>query len=481
MSRALAGESTAVRNGPSPKPSPLVERRGVWRDALRRRLLACSDVACVSLVLVVVSVSFGRGFAHLFWSIALVPLWVLLAKLYGLYDRDHRTLRHLTADELPSLITWATTGTAILAGALSLTPVGAPRARVAVALWLGIVVLVPIARSAVRGLWRMLTVPERLVIVGAGPLETATRRKLDLFQDIHVQVSGSLDDAALCGAMDEGRLESGLRSASGDGHIDRLVLASSSIDERLIAALVSCCRRCNWKLTVVPPARGMFGTAVQLNHVADLPMVEYNTWDIPRSTVLLKRIIDVVLAGLALLVLSPLLVVLAVAVRCSSRGPSVFRQRRAGLHGKPFTVYKFRTMVADAERRLEAVVDLHLLADPMFKLRADPRITRIGRPLRRMSLDELPQLLNVFMGHMSLVGPRPEQLDLVERYRPEHRFRLTVKPGLTGPMQVFGRGELNFDERLAVEREYVENLSLGRDVRIVLLTASVVLRGRGAY
>ena len=117
----------------------------------------------------------------------------------------------------------------------------------------------------------------------------------------------------------------------------------------------------------------------------------------------------------------------------------------------------------------------------MFKLADDPRVTRVGRLLRRTSLDELPQLWNVLRGDMSLVGPRPEQIDLVERYRPEHRFRLSVKPGITGPMQVFGRGDLTFHERLAVELDYIENLSLRRDLHILALTVSAVWAGRGAY
>ena len=141
---------------------------------------------------------------------------------------------------------------------------------------------------------------------------------------------------------------------------------------------------------------------------------------------------------------------------------------------------KFRTMVSDAEERLPSSSRSTSSSDPMFKLRDDPRVTRVGRLLRRTSLDELPQLVNVLRGDMSLVGPRPEQLELVERYRPEHRFRLAVKPGITGPMQVYGRGELTFDERLAVEREYVENLSLGRDLRILALTVAAVVRGRGS-
>jgi lipopolysaccharide/colanic/teichoic acid biosynthesis glycosyltransferase len=142
---------------------------------------------------------------------------------------------------------------------------------------------------------------------------------------------------------------------------------------------------------------------------------------------------------------------------------------------------KFRTMVPEAESLLPSLVEIDRLREPMFKLAGDPRVTRIGRLLRRTSVDELPQLVNVLRGEMSLVGPRPEQVELVERYRPEHRFRLVVKPGLTGPMQVYGRGRLEFDERLAVEREYVDNLSIWGDLRILWLTASSVVRGRGAY
>jgi lipopolysaccharide/colanic/teichoic acid biosynthesis glycosyltransferase len=138
-------------------------------------------------------------------------------------------------------------------------------------------------------------------------------------------------------------------------------------------------------------------------------------------------------------------------------------------------------MRADAEDILPTLVRLDELREPVFKLERDPRVTRFGRFLRRTSLDELPQLVNVLRGEMSLVGPRPEQVELVRRYRPEHRFRLAVKPGLTGPMQVFGRGALSFEERLAVERDYIENLSISRDLRILALTVPSVLAGNGAY
>jgi lipopolysaccharide/colanic/teichoic acid biosynthesis glycosyltransferase len=226
---------------------------------------------------------------------------------------------------------------------------------------------------------------------------------------------------------------------------------------------------------------GMFGTAVQLNHVADLPVVEYNTWDVPRSTLLLKRVLDVVVSSVLLVLLLPLMLVIAGLVRWDSSGPVLFRQRRAGLEGRPFTVLKFRTMDADAEARLPDLVSLDSLAEPVFKFEHDPRVTRVGRWLRRWSLDELPQLVNVLRGEMSLVGPRPEQVDLVDRYSEEERDRLRVKPGVTGPMQVYGRGRLGLDERVAVEREYIENLTIGRDLRILGLTLPAILTRRGAF
>jgi len=172
---------------------------------------------------------------------------------------------------------------------------------------------------------------------------------------------------------------------------------------------------------------------------------------------------------------------IVIAIRLDTRGRAIFSQTRAGRDGRPFRMYKFRTMVVDAEDLLADLVSFDHLREPVFKLRHDPRVTRVGRLLRRTSLDELPQLANILKGEMSIVGPRPEQVELVERYSNAERFRLAVKPGLTGPMQVSGRGYLTLEERLAVEREYIENLSLTRDLRIIALTLTAVVSGRGAY
>ncbi len=421
--------------------------------------------------------------ADAFWTAALLPLWLLLAKLHGLYDRDHRSLRHLTVDELGSILTWSTVGTAVVVPLLTLTPAGSIGLGGAVRLWIALFVLDALLRGTARMLWRAWTPPSHVLLVGSGPLERATRRKLELFRDIHLEVTGQIDTCDLvdCDDNDESPLDHRVARACGGTIPDRIIVCSQDVSEALLADVMRFCKRRRVKLSVVPPLRGMFGTAVRLGHVAELPLVEYHTWDTSISTLTLKRCFDVIVSSLTLLLTSPIFLLAAIAIRLDSKGGVFYVQRRAGLDGRPFKMVKFRTMVCDADDRLDDVVRLDTLSEPMFKVRSDPRTTRVGRFLRRWSLDELPQLINVLRGDMSLVGPRPEELRLVERYGPEHQFRLEATPGMTGPMQVFGRGDLTFDERLAIEREYIENVSLGRDLHILLLTVPAVLSGRGAF
>jgi exopolysaccharide biosynthesis polyprenyl glycosylphosphotransferase len=454
--------------------------RHLANDALRRRMLAAADSVAVLAAILFAEIG-ALSMAAAFWIAALLPLWVVLAKLHGLYDCDHRALRHLTADELGSIVAWATVGTAVTMAAVALTPAGSTGLGAAVRLWLALIVLTPALRGLARLLWRVWTPPATVLLLGSGPLKRATGRKLELFSDIHLRVAGSLDFQDLGSRLEDAELERRIRVAC-DGELpDRVIVCSHDVHEAALAEVVAWCRQRRVKLSVVPPLRGAFGTAVRLSHVAELPFVEYHTGDVSISTMMLKRCADVAIAGTMLLVTAPVLLITAVAIKLDSRGPVFYTQRRAGLGGRPFRMVKFRTMVDGAHERLGEVVRIDRLDHPMFKLRDDPRITRVGRFLRKSSLDELPQLVNVLRGDMSLVGPRPEQVELVERYRPEHRFRLDARPGMTGPMQVFGRGDLDFDERLAVEREYIENVSLGRDARILLMTIPVVLSGKGAF
>ena len=194
-----------------------------------------------------------------------------------------------------------------------------------------------------------------------------------------------------------------------------------------------------------------------------------------------KRAMDIVGALFILGITWPIMLVTAIAIKLDSPGPVLFKQTRVGENGRPFTIYKFRSMVANAEELLPQVLDIDHLEEPAYKLKNDPRRTRVGRFIRRWSIDELPQLFNVLKGEMSLVGPRPEVAWLVERYTPEQRRRLAIKPGITGPVQVNGRGDLNLQQRLELELEYIENYSLWKDIQILAKTIPAVIRGDGAY
>jgi lipopolysaccharide/colanic/teichoic acid biosynthesis glycosyltransferase len=423
-----------------------------WRDARRRRLLALADCCAVG-----VGLALTLPPERATWLLAFLPVWILLAKLAGLYDADHRSLRHLTVDEAPAIVAWGAVG-AVLAGLLGgLTPAGTLDTG-ELALVAGITIAVDIAlRVAARAAWRVTTPRERVLVVGGDRLARAMRRKITLFGDLHME------------SVEESDYARG---------IDRVVLAHERIDAQEIATITELCHRHEAKLSLVSPLRGQ-ATPHSISRLAELPIFEYVTTDISRSTMMLRRALDLIVGVPLALITAPLFPPIALAIWLEDRGPVFFAQQRAGLQGAPFRLLKFRTMHVGADRSLEDLLDD--LPEPMFKFRSDPRVTRVGRVLRRLSLDELPQIWNLIRGDMSLVGPRPEQLELVERYSPEHRFRLDVKPGLTGPMQIHGRGELTFEERLAVELDYVENVSIGRDLRILALTPVSIVRGTGAF
>jgi len=195
----------------------------------------------------------------------------------------------------------------------------------------------------------------------------------------------------------------------------------------------------------------------------------------------LKRLLDVTVAGLVLVATLPIWLAVMVAIRLDSPGPAIFVQERVGLRGRRFRFYKFRSMSIGADRLKADLRHMSEMDGPVFKLRLDPRVTRVGRFLRRTSLDELPQLINVLRGEMSLVGPRPPVPEEVAQYRPSDMIRLAVKPGLTCWWQVRGRSTVDFETWMAFDREYVYGLSFWVDVRILLNTVQAVLSCRGAY
>jgi exopolysaccharide biosynthesis polyprenyl glycosylphosphotransferase len=233
-------------------------------------------------------------------------------------------------------------------------------------------------------------------------------------------------------------------------------------------------------LLIAPAMMDIAGPRLSVRPAAGLPLLHLDEAVLSKSQRFAKRTLDVVGSACLIVVLSPIMIACALTVKLSSKGPAIFRQVRIGRGGKPFTMLKFRTMVQNADDLREQLRNEHDLDNPMFKMANDPRITGPGRFLRRWSLDELPQLFNVFGGSMSLVGPRPHPLDDVDRYELEAYRRLALKPGLTGLWQVEGRSDLDWAEALQLDLYYVETWSLSGDLVLLARTVRAVIQGRGA-
>jgi exopolysaccharide biosynthesis polyprenyl glycosylphosphotransferase len=248
-------------------------------------------------------------------------------------------------------------------------------------------------------------------------------------------------------------------------------------------------RRLSWELEgtgvsllVAPGLTDVAGPRIHIRPLGTrLPLLHVEEPEFTGARKVLKEAQDRVIAAVATLFLAPLMLSLAVLIRVDSRGPALFRQVRVGKNGEEFCVYKFRSMHVDAEERLAALAELNESDGVLFKMRNDPRVTRVGRLLRRYSLDELPQLLNVILGDMALVGPRPPLPREVANYASDVHRRLLVKPGITGLWQVSGRSDLSWEDSVRLDLYYVENWSLALDLQILWKTFSAVLASRGAY
>jgi exopolysaccharide biosynthesis polyprenyl glycosylphosphotransferase len=260
-----------------------------------------------------------------------------------------------------------------------------------------------------------------------------------------------------------------------------LVAGAERFSEKQFMAFMRSCRLRKVEVCVVPSAVTLMGSGVFLSQETGVPLLrlQYPALDGPQRV--LKRAADVVGSLAALLVVSPLLLGAALLVKLTSPGPVLFRQKRVGADEKVFTFYKFRSMYEDAERRQAEYEALNEVQGPFFKIKADPRVTPVGRILRRWSVDELPQLVNVLKGEMSLVGPRPLPVRDFLLMEETHKRRLGAVPGMTGYWQISGRSNLSFDEMVRLDLFYIENWSLSFDLKIILRTVGAVLRSEGAY
>jgi exopolysaccharide biosynthesis polyprenyl glycosylphosphotransferase len=467
--------------------APAVRSRRGRSDAAVRRLLAISDAAAV-LTAVVIALAVGgqamTGRHRLVWGLVAVPVMVLLFKLYGLYDRDAKRISHSTADDLPALFHATVIGSLLLWLYARYSPLGRLDFVEIVLFGAGTVVLVASGRFITRHLGIRLIGAERALLVGRSEMGHTLAAKLAAHPEHRLEVIGLLGPPS----PDEPDDREGLPRLGDLEHFDQVVAAHRvsrvifsfrDVEEFELEAVLRRCRAQALKVSALPGLSDVLGPAVEVDDVEGVTVLGVNPPWLPRSSRALKRAMDVAIAAPLLVLLSPLLLLIAVAIKLESRGPVLFTQPRVGKGGKRFTPLKFRTMVTDAEQRRAEL--LAQSADPHWlKLDHDPRITRLGRPLRRFSLDELPQLYNVLRGEMSLVGPRPLIEADDQRVAPWARGRLDLTPGLTGYWQVLGRTRIPFEEMIKLDYLYVMNWSLWEDIRLILKTLPAVLGGRGA-
>ena len=287
---------------------------------------------------------------------------------------------------------------------------------------------------------------------------------------------GPGDDVPVVGALTD------IPRAIADNQADTVAVAASpGINGDVLRSLSYELEGTGVDLLVAPALTNVTGTRISIRPIAGIPLLHVDEPELSGGRRIVKGTFDRVVATSAIIAVAPLLVGIAIAVRLTSRGPAIFRQERIGRDGTTFKVWKFRSMLLDAEQRQAELLHSNEHDGPLFKMRCDPRITPLGRQLRKYSLDELPQLFNVLRGEMSLVGPRPPLASEVALYERHTHRRLLVKPGITGLWQVSGRSDLSWEETVRLDLRYVEDWSLGLDIVVLFRTAATVLRGSGAY
>ncbi len=455
---------------------------GMRRDALFRRVLVAADVLAI-LGAFVATAKLSSSSLHLTWAgVAAVPILLMGAKLTGLYDRDEALLRKTTLEEMPRLFQLATLCALVtwLAGGLSVSTTLDRRA--ALFLWLTLAALLLVARGFARAIALRVTSVERCLFIGDEQSAETIRSKLSGHGGVKATLVASIDLAAAApwsaDSFSEPRLAE-IRALAHSLDVQRAIIAPSSADAGEMLNLVRTLKAVGVRVSVLPRLLEVIGSTIEFDDLHGVTVMGVRRFDLTRSSAKVKRLFDLAGAAVGLLAVLPMMIVIAVAIKLDSRGPVFFRQLRVGRHGQRFHMFKFRTMVRDAESLKEALRDRNEARGGLFKIADDPRVTRVGRLLRTSALDELPQLLNIIRGEMSLVGPRPLVIDEDMRVEGWHRRRLELMPGMTGHWQILGPSRVPLREMVAIDYLYVANWSLWTDIKILMRTVPHVLGRRG--
>jgi exopolysaccharide biosynthesis polyprenyl glycosylphosphotransferase len=451
------------------------------RDARYRRGLAVADVMSAAAA-VTLSIAVLGDHDQLQPSLLIaIPLVVLVSKVIGLYDRDEHLLHKTTLDEVPAifqvatlytLLIWLTEGVSVR-GHLGHTQI--------MFLWSALFVFMAGGRSSARWLVQLGTPVERCLVIGDALSAKSIEQKFKQNRSVKATVVGrvALHRHEVHGAAPPilGDLKSLSRLLT-EHQVQRVVVAPGVADSQEILDVIRRVKIDGVKVSVLPRLFEVIGSSVKFDDINGLMLLGMNRDGLTKSSEILKRAMDVCGAAIGLTLLSPLLFGIAAAIKLTSPGPALFRQRRIGRDGAEFELLKFRTMVDGADHLKPTLFELNE-SDGFFKIADDPRVTKVGRFLRQTYLDELPQLLNVLRGEMSLVGPRPLVPDEDVRIEGWQRNRLLLKPGMTGHWQIFGASRVPMREMVKIDHLYGANWSLWLDTKILLRTLPYVARRSG--
>jgi exopolysaccharide biosynthesis polyprenyl glycosylphosphotransferase len=473
--RRLRGEAEDVAEGEATPSS-------ASRDAVYRRLLATADLVAATAAFLATIVVIGDDSLGIGTAVA-IAFVIPVCKLAGLYDRDEHLLNKTTLDEAPALFFVAALYTllAFLAGGAIVD--GTLGREQALLLWGLLLLSMLLMRVLARRVAGSLVERERCVILGNAEAAHWLSAKLERCEGVTGQVVGRVPLNASDTSTNELPILGGfeaLERVLAEHRVDRALIAPSGGDKdhRLLDA-IRVVKRLGVRVTVLPRLFEAVGSAYEVDEVEGTTLLGVRRHGLSRSSWLIKRSFDLVGASLILILLAPLMALIALAVKLDSRGPVFFRQGRVGRDDEVFEIFKFRTMGDGADAERAALAHRNEAGGGLFKIEDDPRITRIGRLLRRTSLDELPQLLNVLRGEMALVGPRPLVADEDSLIEGLHRHRLLVPPGVTGLWQISGSARIPLNEMVKIDYLYGANWSLWLDFKILLRTVPVVFGQRG--
>ncbi len=463
-----------------PPPEPMGQHlRARRREGVARLALVAADLSAVTVSLLAVAALSDARLT--LWLAVLLPFYLLLSKAAGLYDRDQYVLHKTTLDEAPVLVAVAAMFVLLVEAVQGIEFMGRSHPLL---LWGAVTGALLAFRAGARFIVVRSTEPDRVLVVGDAAAATLVKRKLAedprLGATVVGRVSARPDRAEppdkLLGTIDE------LAAVLEQHRVERVIVAPRHEDGEDVVDTVRLATACGVRVAVLPRMLEVVGTSVEFDDLGGQVLLGVRGFGLSPSSRLLKRVFDIVVGVGLIFVLTPTLVLIALAVKLSSPGGVLYRQTRVGRHGNEFWLLKFRTMVSDADERKQELLERNEAPAPLFKIADDPRITRVGRLLRRLSLDELPQLFNVLTGDMSLVGPRPLVVDEDRLFSGWQRRRHHVAPGMTGPWQILGSSRVPMSDMVKIDYLYCANWSLWLDAKILARTIPYVLSRRsGEY